>query len=411
MATYTKLPSGKWQASVVLPVKTASGRSRRTTKTHPLKRVVVEWATALEASISAGSWNASERADLTLREYREHWRASHISDGATVKKTDSQWRTHIEPVFGGHPLGAITRPEVKAWVHRMHTEACARCRTVPGLTAAGTLRKHRTAAGNACNGAGEPPGLGAWTIQGAAAHLSGLLSAAVEDGHIPANPAARLRLPTTRPKPIFYWTREEATRIGLELAGSDALAVELDMHIGLRPGELFGLRKPYVDTELWLIHVAGVATRDGWRAHAKTSKSHRAVPIPHHLREQLAVHLLSVEPNGIVFPAPDGGIWHDRNFAQRVFGPAVERAGVRRGGPYDMRHTAASWLVQKGVPLYDVQRLLGHEKYTTTQRYAHLAPGEFNAVLDAWGGPLAGAASEAPSPSDPHEPTEQRRGT
>jgi hypothetical protein len=40
-----------------------------------------------------------------------------------------------------------------------------------------------------------------------------------------------------------------------------------------------------------------------------------------------------------------------------------------------MRRTAASWLVQDGVPLYDVQALLGHEDYGTTQRYAHLAPG------------------------------------
>jgi site-specific recombinase XerD len=33
-----------------------------------------------------------------------------------------------------------------------------------------------------------------------------------------------------------------------------------------------------------------------------------------------------------------------------------------------MRHTAASWLVQDGVPLYDVQALLGHESFATTQR-------------------------------------------
>ena len=34
------------------------------------------------------------------------------------------------------------------------------------------------------------------------------------------------------------------------------------------------------------------------------------------------------------------------------------------------KSTAASWLVQDGVPLYDVQALLGHEDYATTQRYA-----------------------------------------
>jgi site-specific recombinase XerD len=47
---------------------------------------------------------------------------------------------------------------------------------------------------------------------------------------------------------------------------------------------------------------------------------------------------------------------------------------IRQFAPRVMRHTAASWLVQDGVPLYDVHALLGHEDYATTQRYAHLAP-------------------------------------
>jgi integrase len=43
---------------------------------------------------------------------------------------------------------------------------------------------------------------------------------------------------------------------------------------------------------------------------------------------------------------------------------------IRRFAPRVMRHTAASWLVQDGIPLYDVQALLGHEDYATTQRSA-----------------------------------------
>jgi site-specific recombinase XerD len=40
--------------------------------------------------------------------------------------------------------------------------------------------------------------------------------------------------------------------------------------------------------------------------------------------------------------------------------------------------------VQDGVPLYDVQELLGHEDYATTQRYAHLAPDAHGKVIESW---------------------------
>ena len=74
----------------------------------------------------------------------------------------------------------------------------------------------------------------------------------------------------------------------------------------------------------------------------------------------------------------------DGHFRTRVWYPAIKAAGIRRFPPRIMRHTAASWLVQDGVPLYDVQQLLGHEDYATTQRYAHLAPDAHTKVLESW---------------------------
>ena len=39
---------------------------------------------------------------------------------------------------------------------------------------------------------------------------------------------------------------------------------------------------------------------------------------------------------------------------------------------HDLRHSFASFMVNAGRSLYEVQRLLGHRDITTTQRYAHL---------------------------------------
>jgi integrase len=48
--------------------------------------------------------------------------------------------------------------------------------------------------------------------------------------------------------------------------------------------------------------------------------------------------------------------------------------------PYALRHTCASRLIQRGVPLKVVQEWLGHRSITTTMRYAHLCP---TSLLDA----------------------------
>src|SRR5215471_1313291 len=85
-------------------------------------------------------------------------------------------------------------------------------------------------------------------------------------------------------------------------------------------------------------------------------------------------------------PRPRGGPINDANLRTRIWYPGIAKAAVRPLPPKYMRHTAASWLVQDGVPLYDVQALLGHESFRTTERYAHLAPDAHDRVLKSWAG-------------------------
>ena len=59
-----------------------------------------------------------------------------------------------------------------------------------------------------------------------------------------------------------------------------------------------------------------------------------------------------------------------------------KRAGLRRIGWHTLRHTFASHLAMRGVPLGAVQALLGHSTITTTMRYAHLAPSTLRTAID-----------------------------
>lgn len=64
----------------------------------------------------------------------------------------------------------------------------------------------------------------------------------------------------------------------------------------------------------------------------------------------------------------------DTGKLKKAFGKAVKESGIEHCRFHDLRHTFATRLVQTGVELYIVSKLLGHKSITTTQRYAHHYP-------------------------------------
>lgn len=74
-----------------------------------------------------------------------------------------------------------------------------------------------------------------------------------------------------------------------------------------------------------------------------------------------------------VFYNPKTGKAQDSIFS--AWDTIRQRVGLPEVRIHDLRHSFASFLVNKGRSLYEVQKLLGHSNAKTTQRYAHLSPG------------------------------------
>jgi integrase len=172
------------------------------------------------------------------------------------------------------------------------------------------------------------------------------------------------------PRPQFdFLAFEEAERL---LAGADPEwrpMILTALRSGMRRGELMALRWEDVDFVAGLIHIRQAVSR-GVIGTPKSGKP-RTVPMSPELVSALKAyrHL-----KGEYVFCTDGGKLLLRDEIKHPLRRACLRAGLRQVGWHCLRHTFASHLVMRNVPLKAVQEMLGHATIEMTMHYSHLSP-------------------------------------
>ncbi len=199
--------------------------------------------------------------------------------------------------------------------------------------------------------------------------LRRILSVASDWGVIPSTPrVAWLKVPPRRFRFLDFHEAERLVDASIREPLAHAMIV-VALNTGLRLGELLALRWDAVDLKAGRIHVREAVAR----GIIGTPKSGRAREVPLNNTVIAALRGWKHLRGPLVFCTDDGRMM-TKNEAKAPLRRARLKAGITELGWHDMRHSFASHLVMRGVPLKAVQELLGHATIEMTMRYAHLAP-------------------------------------
>jgi integrase/recombinase XerD len=131
---------------------------------------------------------------------------------------------------------------------------------------------------------------------------------------------------------------------------------------GLRVSEVVHLQPRDIHSERMLIRVnQGKGRKD------------RYTLLSHRLLEELRTYWRAYRPQTWLFPGRDSSRPLPASSVKKIFTAAKQRAGIQHGhGMHSLRHSFATHLMEAGVALPVIQRLMGHTSLTTTAKYLHV---------------------------------------
>lgn len=210
-----------------------------------------------------------------------------------------------------------------------------------------------------------------------------------------ADPTADLERRRKGPSPARFLDAEQARKL-LAAVAKDPLAlyITVSLALGTRRGEALGMRWPDIDLErgtwtagLQLRHMPPSERREGEGPYRlvtpkAAASMGRVVSLPAFVTDALKAHKSEqagvrkkakvwVQPGDLVFCDGNGQAWPPSSISRR-FSQLAERAGLGHLRLHDLRHSAATIMLEMGVPERVVQDVLGHQSAATTRGYTHV---------------------------------------
>jgi integrase len=223
---------------------------------------------------------------------------------------------------------------------------------------------------------------------------------------VTSNAAALVTPPRPEPVEMHTLTAKQVRRL-LEVAPDrDRPLYLLAVSTGMRLGELLALRWRDVHLDSGSLRVVATLRREPGKAVAisapKTAHSRRRVELSSSVVAALSAHkVATIEErwsagqlwvdNDLVFPNVIGRPRGASNIV-RAFHPLLERAGLPRIRFHDLRHTAATLMLGRGVHAKLVSEMLGHASIgITLDTYSHVLPTMHREAAEVMENLLSGA--------------------
>lgn len=348
--TMRQRSNGRWEARY------RAGDGRQHSVYGKTRREAQERLRAAQRNADHGIQPIGER--MTTGEYLDLWLATSVRPrlrASTAENYATIVRVHIQPALGRVPLAKLTPEHVQGMLLRL---------------------------------AARQPALSPTTVRYVYAVLRIALGRALKTGRVLRNVATLVDAPPKARHDVAPLTGAEVRHL-LDVTSGDRLAAlyVTAVGLGMRQGELLGLRWSDVDLETGLLSVRHTLQRRTYQlAEPKTERGRRTLAMPgivtvalrEHRRRQLAERLAAGpgwKDRNLVFTTMHGSALDTRNVT-RALQAALVRATLPRVTFHSLRHACATLLIEQGEELAVVSRLLGHANLSTTADvYAHLTRG------------------------------------